>query len=121
MSPTSYQAAPPRDRGRILTWSAVFSTSETDCAQSGGEAFCVLKSDHPCAVNLAPLRVEEDRAGRAEQAKTLEQRAVVVVVGGDVGFQQQCARHLVGHRRVAEREALHLLARDAPVGIEIEH
>src|SRR5688572_31202068 len=108
MSPTSYQAAPPRDGARILTWCHAVSPSETHCAQGSGEAFCVLKTDHACAVDLAALRVEEDRARRAEQAKALEQRAVVVVVGGDVGLQQQRARHLLGHQRIAEREALHL-------------
>src|SRR6476620_5247412 len=121
MSPTSYQTAPPRD------WKAYFNTprrsrrSEPCLAQGLDEAAAVLVADQAGGANLLAAGVEEDRPRRAEQAEPLQQRAVIGVVRRDVGLQQQRAGELLLHRGLGEREALHLLARDAPVGVEIEH
>src|SRR5262245_40503855 len=56
------------------------------------EALGVLVADHPQARNLAALRVEEDDARRTEKREALEQRLVLLGVGGDVDLQQE---HLV--------------------------
>ena len=85
------------------------------------EALGVLVADHPQAPDLAALRVEEDDSRRAEQREALEQRLVLRGVRGHVRLQQQHAVELRLHARLAEGEGLHLLAGDAPVGIEVEH
>src|SRR5690606_8042603 len=74
---------------------------------------------HAHALALLARAVKEDDPRRPEQAEALEQRLVLVVVGGDVGLEQQHLAHALRHPRVAEGEALHLLARHAPVGIEV--
>src|SRR5664279_2449407 len=91
------------------------------CACEGiEEAAAVLVADEARGTHLLAARVEEDRAGRAEQAEAPQELAVQVVVGGDIGLQEQRAGELLLHRQVAEGEALHLLARHAPVGVEVE-
>jgi hypothetical protein len=81
------------------------------------EAFGVLVADHAQTLQFAPLRVEENDAGRAEQVEALEQRLVLGAVAGDVGLQQQHAVQLRLDARIAEGERLHFLAGHAPVGI----
>src|SRR5687768_3091931 len=117
MSPTSYQTAPPRD------WRPKFTTdarSKPRLGQGLEEARGVLEAHEPGGDDLLAAGIEEDRAGRAEQAETPQELTIVVVVRGDVGLQQQRAGELLLHLRVGEGVALHLLAGHAPVGVEIE-
>src|SRR6267143_1980361 len=85
------------------------------------EALGVLVADHAQALDLAPLRIKEDDSRRAEKRKALEQRAVGFIVGGNVCLQKHYALERGAHARIRERVRLHLLARHAPVGVEIEH
>src|SRR5204863_1832926 len=65
--------------------------------------------------------IKEDRGWWAEETKPLEQRFVVSVVRRHIGPQQLHAGQLVGDPGIVEGEAIHLLARDAPVGVEVEY
>src|SRR5688500_1804418 len=85
------------------------------------EAPGALVPDYAQAFYFLSLRVEKDDPGRAEQREALEQCAIGFAVGGHVYLEQKHAVERGAHSRVAEGERLHLLARDAPVGIEIEH
>ena len=67
-----------------------------------------------------PRASKNSDARRPEQAEALQQRAIL----GAVGVTSACSSSsppAALHGRVGEGEALHLLARDAPVGIEVEH
>src|SRR5919109_2787320 len=85
------------------------------------EALGWLVADDAQVRDLAPGRVEEDDAGRAEEREALEELAVDGARSGHVRLQQQDLPELGPHARVAQGEFLHLLTRNAPVGIEVEH
>ena len=87
------------------------------------EALGVLEADHARAVDLAARASKKIVPGRAEQAgSACSSSRSSALLRGHVGLQQQrAARACACTCRVAEGEALHLLARDAPVGIEVEH
>src|SRR5436190_11774956 len=107
-------AAASRSRTAMTAWS-----------MCGGkrpeEALRRLVADDAELRNLAPLRVEEDDARRSEEPEALEQRAVGCVGRRNIRLQEQHAIELGAHPRIGQGEFLHLLARHAPVGIEIEH
>ena len=71
--------------------------------QGLGEGGGRSEADH--AVRLLALLVEQDDAGRAEQAEALEQRLVLGVIGGDIGLDQHIALHLAADRRVRKVSA----------------
>src|ERR1700694_3892665 len=81
--------------------------------------FRVLVTDNAEALYFPPLRVKEDDSRRTEERKALEQGAVLLAVRSHVGLQEQHRVHLRPDLRVGESELLHLLARHAPVGVEI--
>src|ERR1035437_7745153 len=96
--------------------------SKTGGAVEGGyENVRRLVTDHPQSRNLPALPVEENDTGRSEQAEALEQCLVLGRIGGDIRLQQQHPLEFRFHPGVSESECLHFLARDAPVGVEIEH
>src|SRR5579859_400146 len=105
-----------RSRTAITAWSM---------ACGGGkrleEAFRGLVADDAQRGNLAALRIEEDDAGWTEEREALEKRPVGVVRRRYVRLQEKHAIELGAHTRVGECELLHLLARHAPVRIEVEH
>src|SRR5471032_196904 len=71
--------------------------------------------------HFVALRIEEDDARRPEQPEALEQRLIVGIIRRDVSAQQVELRQARTYPRIAEREMFHLLARHAPVRVEIEH
>src|SRR5215468_335353 len=79
-----------------------------------------LEANHARARDLDSSAVEEDRARRPEQTEPLEERPVLRVVRRHVGPEQLHAGQLGGDARITEGEAVHLLARDAPIRIEVE-
>lgn len=88
-------------------------------AKPGREIVSVAVSDDTVQL-LGSANPKEDDARRAEKAETLEQVLVVLAVVGPVRLEQQQAVELFTDTCVDEGEVLHLLARDAPVGIEIQ-
>src|SRR5256885_8638878 len=85
------------------------------------EAFRWLVAHDAQAWNLAPLRIEEDDAGRTEKREALEKRAIGVARRRHIRLQEKHAIELGAHPGIGKRELLHFLARHAPVGIEVEH
>src|SRR5258706_14094771 len=85
------------------------------------EAFRRLIAHDAQAGNLAALRVEKNDPWWAEEREALEKRTVRGARRPEVWLQEQHAVELGTHPRVGEGELLHLLARHAPVGIEVEH
>src|SRR5215470_15942602 len=79
-----------------------------------------LEADHARARHLDSSAIEEDRARRPEQTEPLEERLVLRVIRRDVGPEQLHAGQLGGDARISEGEAVHLLAGDAPIRIEVE-
>src|SRR5215470_13601327 len=79
-----------------------------------------LEADHARARHLGSSAIKEDRARRTEQAEPLEERPVLRVVRRHVGPEQLHAGQLASDARITEGEAVHLLARDAPIRIEVE-
>src|SRR5688572_32142600 len=80
------RTGPPRRRS--TRWHAASSPEIERLIEGHHESVRALVADDPQAADLAPLAIEEDDAGRPEQAKALEQRDVIGVVGGNVGLQQ---------------------------------
>src|SRR5512138_2652672 len=109
-------AAASRSRTATTAWSIA-----VDGGKRLQETVGTLIADDAQPGNLAPLRIEEDNARRTEQRKALEERAMHFAVRGDVGLQHAHPLQLAAHPRVREGEALHLLARHAPVGVEVQH
>ena len=69
----------------------------------------------------SPFAAKKIVAGGPNDAEALQQRLIGVVVRGDVGLQQHEVDSAVCTSGLRERELLHFLAADAPVGVEIEH
>ena len=80
-----------------------------------------LEADDAQAGDLAPGLVEEHDPRRAEEPEPLEQRLVLGGVLRDVDLQQHHLRELGLDLRIAEGKPFHLLARHAPVGVEVDH
>src|SRR5258706_5657780 len=114
-SAVNFAAAASRSRTAITAWSMACGGKRLE------EAFRRLIAHDAQAGNLAALRVEKNDPWRAEEREALEKRAVRGVRRRDVCLQEQHAVELGTHPRVGEGELLHLLARHAPVGIEVEH
>src|SRR5690242_15809179 len=114
-SAANSRTAAARSRTAITAWSTA----------SGGKrpekALGRLVADDAQPGNLPPRGVEEDDARRPEKREALEQRAMRLVARRHVGLQEQHAVELGAHARIGEGELFHLLARHAPVGIEVEH
>src|SRR3954449_2427741 len=70
---------------------------------------------------LTSLRTKKQNSGRTEQSEALEQLRVLSGICRHVRLQQQHFLHALTHARIGEGEALHLFARHAPVGVEVEH
>src|SRR3989338_426288 len=81
----------------------------------------ILIADHAGIAQFLALCIEKQDAGRAVQAKALEQGLVGFAVGGHIRLQQQHRFEFGLHVGVGESEAFHLLAGDAPVGVKIQH
>ena len=81
----------------------------------------ILVAGHAEVGLFLALFVKEQGGRRAEELEALQQGFVVCVVGGDIGLQQYSVLQFGLHGRIAESKAFHLLARHAPVGVEIQH
>src|SRR5687768_4854645 len=86
-----------------------------------GETGRRRESYQPEVFPLDSVSAEKRNRRRAEDLEASKQRLVGVVVGGHVGLQQHSPGQRSLHGGIREREAFHLLARDAPVCIEVEH
>src|SRR5437868_4272379 len=109
-------AAASRSRTATTAWSIA-----KDSGKRLEKALWRLVADDAQLRHLSALRIEEDDAGRTEKREALQQFAVGRRRRGDVGLQEHHAVKRRAHACVGQGVLLHLLARDAPVGIEIEH
>src|SRR3546814_165394 len=81
----------------------------------------LFETDQPQVALFFPVKPEKQGAGWANDTESLHQFLIDVIIGSDLGLEQHKPGQRVVHRRVGEVVLLHLLAADAPVGVEIEY
>src|SRR3954471_7710035 len=118
VKPISRKAAAAASRSR--TASTAWSIAK-DSGKRLEKALGRLVTDDAQLRYLPAPRIEEDDAGWTEKREALQQFAVGGGRRGDVGLQEHHALERHAHACVGQGVLLHLLARDAPVSVEVEH
>src|SRR4051812_47287428 len=115
-------SGPTMNRARETGWVTGTSVRGCDGLSNHGRELRGLHESDDAEVSLflAISSIERDRR-RSEDAEVLEQFPIDIVIRRDVGLEFHGVRKRALYVAHGERVVFHLLARHAPVGVEIEH